>query len=170
MRWFKLFTEARNDPKLRLLSDGEHRVWFSLLCMAAEQPTPGLIVGYSTFLLAVEVCNGEEDRLASTLARMSFLGIVEVDGDRVRVCYFANPRYESDLARARREWNNLRPKLAPLVVAKFGALCRKCGCTSEITIDHIIPLSKGGGSGLENLAPLCRSCNSTKGAKYHGMD
>ena len=33
------------------------------------------------------------------------------------------------------------------------------------TIDHIIPLSKGGGLTFENVQALCRSCNSAKHAK-----
>ena len=33
------------------------------------------------------------------------------------------------------------------------------------TIDHIIPLSKGGGSTSDNAQALCRSCNSSKNAK-----
>jgi len=31
MKWFKLHTEARNDAKLRSMSDSQHRVWFNLL-------------------------------------------------------------------------------------------------------------------------------------------
>ncbi len=32
-----------------------------------------------------------------------------------------------------------------------------------LTVDHIVPQSKGGGDELENLQLLCHSCNSTKG-------
>jgi 5-methylcytosine-specific restriction endonuclease McrA len=35
------------------------------------------------------------------------------------------------------------------------------------TVDHIIPVSKGGGLTFENAQALCRSCNSSKNAKLY---
>lgn len=45
--------------------------------------------------------------------------------------------------------------------------CSYCGCalTDKKTIDHIVPLTKGGTNALNNLVVCCRSCNSSKGAK-----
>lgn len=40
--------------------------------------------------------------------------------------------------------------------------CVFCGSGEDITQDHIIPLSKGGQNIIENIQPLCRSCNSKK--------
>ena len=33
------------------------------------------------------------------------------------------------------------------------------------TIDHVIPLSRGGSNGIENIVCACGSCNSSKGTK-----
>ena len=34
-----------------------------------------------------------------------------------------------------------------------------------MTIDHIIPVSKGGEGNIENLQPMCLECNMAKGDK-----
>ena len=55
---------------------------------------------------------------------------------------------------------------------EFKALCRKynfrCICCRRrraLEADHVIPLCKGGTSFINNIQPLCRSCNSRKGSK-----
>lgn len=50
------------------------------------------------------------------------------------------------------------------VLRKSGFKCVFCGCTSDLTIDHIIPISLGGTSNLRNLQALCEPCNNTKGS------
>lgn len=50
----------------------------------------------------------------------------------------------------------------------LGNKCQMCGKSSDVvklTIDHILPISKGGTNILENLQPLCLNCNSKKGSK-----
>jgi hypothetical protein len=40
--------------------------------------------------------------------------------------------------------------------------CKVCGSDVDLTIDHIMPVSRGGRTSLENLQVLCRACNSRK--------
>lgn len=40
--------------------------------------------------------------------------------------------------------------------------CFYCGLKGNLTVDHIIPKSKGGTSSLNNLLPACRKCNRQK--------
>lgn len=43
--------------------------------------------------------------------------------------------------------------------------CKKLFLKEDITIDHRIPKRKGGTDDIWNLQPMCRSCNSSKGAR-----
>lgn len=43
--------------------------------------------------------------------------------------------------------------------------CQNCGSRKNLTIDHVVPESKGGGLTMDNTQTLCKSCNSRKGAK-----
>lgn len=43
--------------------------------------------------------------------------------------------------------------------------CSNCELKEHITLDHIVPLARGGNHSVGNFQPLCRSCNSSKGAK-----
>jgi 5-methylcytosine-specific restriction endonuclease McrA len=44
--------------------------------------------------------------------------------------------------------------------------CQYCGTrSSDLTIDHVVPRSRGGGHSWENLVSACRTCNHRKGGK-----
>lgn len=59
--------------------------------------------------------------------------------------------------------NKTRKERQKEVFAKDGFKCVKCGETSGLTLDHIIPRSDGGSDELANLQTLCLSCNGKKG-------
>lgn len=41
--------------------------------------------------------------------------------------------------------------------------CQYCGNTRDLTLDHVVPRSKGGSSTWNNLVTACKKCNTTKG-------
>jgi len=41
--------------------------------------------------------------------------------------------------------------------------CAYCGTSSHLTIDHVIPVSKGGKTTFENCVTACQPCNNDKG-------
>lgn len=52
------------------------------------------------------------------------------------------------------------------ILERCGYTCLWCRRNDvKITMDHVVPLSKGGLHEIENIQPLCRSCNSKKGVR-----
>jgi hypothetical protein len=49
---------------------------------------------------------------------------------------------------------------------QYGNRCLCCGRTNvRLTADHVVPLSAGGSNTIENIQPLCKSCNCKKYTK-----
>lgn len=61
----------------------------------------------------------------------------------------------------RRIERNLRKK----IYKRDGYKCLKCGETEWLTIDHVVPLGKGGTNRENNLITLCKKCNQEKGTE-----
>ncbi len=49
------------------------------------------------------------------------------------------------------------------IFKRDGGKCQYCGSTKDLTLDHVIPRSKGGRSSWDNLVSACKNCNSKKG-------
>eukprot|EP00877_Chromochloris_zofingiensis_P011181 jgi/Chrzof1/6316/Cz18g04010.t1 len=45
--------------------------------------------------------------------------------------------------------------------------CQYCGCKKDLTLDHVVPVSKGGKNTWENLVTACMVCNQKKG--HHSL-
>jgi len=59
---------------------------------------------------------------------------------------------------------NITPSRS-MIYKRDNNTCQYCGAKSKLTIDHVIPRSKGGGDTWENLVVACSSCNCKKSDK-----
>ena len=51
------------------------------------------------------------------------------------------------------------------VMVRDGFRCQYCGTLKSLTIDHVIPVSRGGKSTFENCVTACKYCNNRKSNK-----
>lgn len=61
---------------------------------------------------------------------------------------------------------SVNPHLRLKVFNRDKYRCVECGRSEDLTIDHVIPKSKGGTDELGNLQTMCKACNLRKG-NYH---
>lgn len=50
-----------------------------------------------------------------------------------------------------------------VVLARDGHSCQYCGSTRHLTLDHVIPRSRGGSTSWDNVVTSCSHCNTHKG-------
>lgn len=48
------------------------------------------------------------------------------------------------------------------IKAACGGRCAYCGSDADLSPDHILPLSRGGGNTPENVTACCFACNKSK--------
>lgn len=53
------------------------------------------------------------------------------------------------------EWKQL--------VRRYNERCAYCGSAETLTVDHRIPLARGGSNRIDNILPACGWCNRSKG-------
>lgn len=46
--------------------------------------------------------------------------------------------------------------------AQFDHCCAYCGADGDLHIEHVVPISKGGGHAIGNIVPACKDCNYSK--------
>lgn len=67
------------------------------------------------------------------------------------------------------DWENHRTpsrQMRNFIIKRDGNVCQYCCRLIErerITVDHVIPFSRGGKTVLENLVVACKRCNQRKG-------
>ncbi len=72
------------------------------------------------------------------------------------------------LARSTRlRFGKIKSKLFPLVIERMGEKCVYCQRKADV-LDHVLPIRWGGTNDIENLQPVCSTCNSKKSGSLPG--
>jgi 5-methylcytosine-specific restriction endonuclease McrA len=106
---------------------------------------------------------------ALRLSSEQFKGVVEIicqlaEAEAARRARDANRQREARRLGRRLspdQWESIRAR----VFLRDGFACAYCGDRlhkRDLTIDHIVPVSRGGGHELDNLCVACKPCNSSK--------
>ncbi len=98
-----------------------------------------------TYLQKAEMVNKVEGKYIRTVAQSYEVPSV------IRLLHYVNMPYKNIMLTRHN------------VFKRDGQQCAYCGSKESLTIDHVVPRSRGGGSTWDNLITACRSCNSKKG-------
>lgn len=64
---------------------------------------------------------------------------------------------------AKRNGSKIAPTTRQYIMERDIYRCRYCGTHHSLSVDHVMPSSRGGGDNTENLVTCCLWCNSRKG-------
>lgn len=77
-----------------------------------------------------------------------------------RVCPICQKEYEADINRLKHGRNT--PRDFSRLKNRLLGRCGYCKVNQANTIDHIIPLLRGGSNYIGNIMPACGACNYSK--------
>ena len=78
MKWFRVYSEIKDDPKILEMDDHQRWLWICLLAMASESTDRGVISGVRLRGLAASL-RTDESRLADTLSLLVDLEMIDYD-------------------------------------------------------------------------------------------
>lgn len=103
----------------------------------------------------------------------SFLRLIEKKSqEAARNLKWQRANRDKVAAQSRRRYARKRGAAGSLTANEWKTLCEyyenqclRCGTEGKMTVDHIVPLSKGGSNSIDNIQPLCGRCNRIKATK-----
>lgn len=104
-----------------------------------------------------------EDEVTWLLRRVKDLARQRHNGDEWY--YFAGHPEMTRPPTPKRGKRTIAGKQRTRILERDQYRCRTCGSWHDLTIDHILPESRGGSDDDDNLQALCRPCNLSKGAR-----
>lgn len=157
MTWAKVDDRLHGHSKARRAGTAL-ALWVLAMSWCASELTDGLVPLDMPSLLIADGDAMAEKLVSVGLWERTEGGYRFVFGDDL--CRIATDQSELDAMRAA-----ARRRFGLQVKTRDGNKCVYCSAADDLTLDHVVPLSRGGSNTAENLVTACRSCNSSKGAK-----
>ncbi|GJL53946.1 MAG: hypothetical protein NPIRA02_10780 [Nitrospirales bacterium] len=151
--WIKLHRTLLDDYDFHSLSDfsAKHLIMIWLVCAESDGVVPD--VESLSFRLRID-----PDSASKVLRELVERKFIVDDADEIYREVSAK-----DLANKNGFGNRyISQELKQKVWENFQGKCAYCESLERIEYDHIIPVSKGGSSEIDNLQLLCRPCNRKK--------
>lgn len=162
MTWFKVDDSFHSHPKVMAASPAALGLWVVAGSWSGMNLTEGHVPSHVLPRLMPKA-----ERLARELVAIGLWDRVEDGWLILRWVQTAPGARPTEVWRAERDDRRQRIAqwLRDRVLERDEHRCVLCAATDDLTLDHIYPWSKGGPDTEENLRVLCRSCNSSKGAR-----
>ena len=182
--WFKVSADVFDSKKIKIIrsmrnGDSMALLWFFLLSVARQQNDNGYVyaaedVPYTAKTLAA--CGGFKPKLVETaLEVFKQYKMIEIEEDGyIYIVGWSEHQNAEALAKLKdrdsekernRVANKIRQRRFRFKQAGLNYTghekCAYCG-DEAVSVDHIIPKSKGGKDEAENVVPCCSVCNSAK--------
>ena len=102
MKWFRMYHEARRDPKILQLPDWQFRIWWEILCIAAEFGGEIRVVDLRRLL------GRRRDHVEKALKDLIEFGLLESGGGLIIPHNWFGRQYRSDNSTVRVQRHRLR--------------------------------------------------------------
>ncbi len=95
MKWFRVYSEIKDDPKMLELDDHQRWLWICLLAMASEAEERGVIANVRLLGLAAAL-RTDEKRLSVTLDALADMDMLTYDAEQrtIRICHWTDRQYD----------------------------------------------------------------------------
>jgi hypothetical protein len=112
----------------------------------------------ANYVAEISMWTGDETLFFSALKKCGWIN----EKDEIDFQGCAHVVYGKALRQNHHSWKSVRVR----ILSRDDFTCRYCGKKSPtMTVDHVIPVTRGGDHNDENLVAACRPCNSKKGNK-----
>jgi hypothetical protein len=172
MKWLKLSNNVTTDSKLALIAakskSYRHEVialWIHLLCVASQKENRGKLgdLDFEEIDYLLEFLSGKSQKIYNEMQQRL------LDGDQIINWseYQADPtaRDRQRRSRLKRQGKLNEYESKEKIFERDDYKCVYCLSDDNLTLDHMLPITRGGSDSVSNLVTACKKCNFKKNNK-----